>query len=113
MGRGLSELQKTVLRVAGEYEDETTFFSEVLIAHYGWESGWNMKWHDAPVLRMSAIGEGKYRSGQAALSRAVRRLAERGLVRKERVSADTWGYYKRTAVVLTDDGKREARRLRL
>ncbi len=108
----MSELQKTVLRVAGEYEDETTFFSEVLIAHYGWESGWNWNWHDGPVLRMSAIGEDKYRSGQAALSRAVRRLAERGLVSKERVSTGECGLYKRSAVVLTDDGKREARRLR-
>ncbi len=59
MGRGLSELQKTVLRVAGEYEDETTFFSEVLIAHYGWESGSYWNWQEGPGLRMSSTSEDK------------------------------------------------------
>jgi hypothetical protein len=98
MGRGLSQLQKKILLMA--YENRTQKarhqgvdlrYPDVLREWWGWEPvGW--RWEkgercDASSRHFSKqqIGERQYRSAEASLSRAVRRLEERGLVYRSRI----------------------------
>lgn len=112
MGRGLSDLQKAVLRRAGDQHDrrvdsrraggpqipDASYF-EVLADAYGWEP-WT--WHNFGGQHFSLvqIGESPYRNAVSALARACARFEARGLVR--RVS---WG------VMLTEKGVEKAREL--
>ena len=95
MGRGLSELQKTILLMAyghrGDGHGVELRYPEVLRECWGWEPvrrGWGEGRRSSPVRRhfsKAEIGEREYRSAQASLSRAVRRLEERGLVERGRL----------------------------
>jgi hypothetical protein len=88
VGRGLSELQKTILTIAAEEKDDpkrhnVALYNEVLARHYGWQTKHRYRgdvgpqgWH----FSKADIGEKEYRKARAALSRSASRLAERGLV---------------------------------
>ncbi len=114
MGRGLSELQKTMLTIAAEDKDDpkrhnVALYNEVLVRHYGWRpthrrgdvgpQGWHFSKRD--------IGEKEYRKARAAVSRSASRLAERGLV-DFMVFSLTERY---VGVRLTDEGAEVAKRL--
>ena len=118
MGRGLSDLQKSVMWIAYRnrmrewrqiVEHETkggadwtkrdeVFNQEVLVEHFGWWWPWKRSprdsthWHN---FSKAEIGGKKYSSAHAALSRAIGRLLKRGLLAWGR-----WGYN------LTDRGVR-------
>ncbi len=120
MGRGISDLQKSVLRIA--YRNRVREFclpecepgvkppcealrTEVLIEHFGfpqiwkgsprWRAdGWRWPWH-GQWIRKSAVGHRRYVSAHASLSRSSLRLVRRGLINE-----DPWGYN------LTDEGVR-------
>jgi len=88
LGRGLSELQKTILTIAAKEKDDpkrhnVALYNEVLARHYGWPIEYRGRlgvgpqgWH----FSKADIGEKEYRKARAALSRSASRLAERGLV---------------------------------
>ena len=120
MGRGISDLQKSVLRIA--YRNRVREFclpecepgvkppcealrTEVLIEHFGFAQigkgsprrradGWGWPWH-GQWIRKSAVGHRRYVSAHASLSRSTLRLVRRGLI-----TEDPWGYN------LTDEGVR-------
>ena len=108
MGRGLSELQRAILALAyrnrldrlehaktgdevytrGVYSIDL-YYAEVLREHFGWEVrgySWRPERESRPCwgqsFSMREIGERRYRSAQASLSRAVLRLEARGLVER-------------------------------
>jgi hypothetical protein len=119
MGRGLSELQKTILRMAAANEDDphvkySVSYAEVLRDYYGWQPekghhAWNKdgtKGHGWGFSK-ARIGEKEYRSARAALSRAATRLYERGLVEYvDHVLTNVT-----TGVCLTEEGREETLRL--
>ena len=111
MARGLSELQRAILALAlaikrrrgqeGLYDlDAPT----VLVAVYGF-----------PVTRdgiysfeRAKIGQGRYQAATAAVSKALRRLVERGLMERPRYGHGTLA---RGLVRLTPEGERLAETL--
>lgn len=98
MGRGLSLLQRTVLRVAAENrangaQPSTYDFAdaEVLMEHYRWPAERlcmpmnRAQVHAKPygqLFHNRDIGANQHNSGKAALSRALRRLERRGLIQR-------------------------------
>jgi hypothetical protein len=87
MGRGLSELQKAVLRHAAQ---RSHVCRAVLLAEvFGWtrKSGRPVRDY-GKNFRPAAIGQAKYRTDNASLSRALRRLTERGLLTDNRSLTD-------------------------
>jgi len=124
MARGLSELQKAILRLAyrnRQVRDERSvdlFYPEVLHEHFGWPIARTHSWRPEKGERpcgydryfsMREIGEAKYRKTQVSLSRAVSRLERRGLVE----SGWGFGWTGRGHAILdlTDEGVRVAERL--
>lgn len=111
MGRGLSPLQKSILRIAAKNHDREchggfehlrinslgkmssgcgcdAYYREVLFQHFGlpMKKHW-WRNHDEPireagghVFSMREIGEKRYRSIQASVSRAVDRLWKRDYI---------------------------------
>ncbi len=93
MGRGLSDLQKTILRLAlrnrnvgdggGPTWGVDVLHSEVLVEHFGWHgetrNQWGNRIQGGNIFDRLAIGPKAYASARAALSRAVARLEQRGL----------------------------------
>jgi hypothetical protein len=106
MGRGLSELQQTILQLALERRDHMAaigrlnhelrggdvYSQDVLVRHYGWpitygriDNGSRALYqgqahHFAPTV----IGPERYASDRTAVARALRRLQNRGLLCRER-----------------------------
>jgi hypothetical protein len=102
MGRGLSELQKTILRralsnrnaegrQAGAWGADV-YRAEILADYWGWKmhayppfyqqerSGWQRRAHASQRFSRRRIGAARYDAAQAAVTRAFQRLADRGLV---------------------------------
>lgn len=111
MGRGLSDLQDTILRMAlanrdvGRFDGADVYDAEVLARYFGWD-GIPTSHDRGPRFSVGAIGPGRYRSARASLSRAMGRLALRGLV--IRVSTMC---RRSSGVVLTEEGVDRARSL--
>lgn len=105
MGRGLSELQRTILRLAlvarrkpppdqswlppklreqlPPPSPEPLRLAEVLIRHWGWQPIPGRTSYDgAPKFDPEQIGRRRYNAARASLARAVRRLRERNLIRR-------------------------------
>jgi hypothetical protein len=126
MGRGLSELQKHILRLSLENqqairqlddEDRVPFdvtFSELLVVHYkfpivGCHWAASLRGKNRAVEKLlrrryakfdsHAIGLSRFASAQAALSRAFARLQERGLFSR---SCSLWP--RQIGGYLTDEG---------
>ena len=93
MGRGLSDLQKTILGLALENHDNhdgvdgakgvDVIYSEILVKHFGWKGNtrdrYGKRIYSFTVFDRAAIGAKAYASAEAAVSRAVLRLQQRGL----------------------------------
>ena len=116
----MSELQKTILRLAHEnrargegarvfadYQEGTDVtYPQVLAGYVGWE-GTGPRRRLFHQFSKKEIGEKPYRNAMASLSRAFGRLEARGLiVRTHSVMAAGW-----TGADLTDEGRAFARRL--
>jgi hypothetical protein len=109
MGRGLSELQKNILRLAyrnrrrGSGTGDTTN-SEVLIKVYQFPAHPPSPWHDsghAQIFYPAEIGVNRYRSASVSVAKAFNRLAKRGL------AARKYNY----GIILTDEGLKLAKLL--
>jgi CRP-like cAMP-binding protein len=119
VGRGLSELQKTILMLAHENRERgmgaqhlldggqigtDVKYPDVLEAYFGWEPDWRSRSSQYFDFSKVDIGEKAYRSARASLSRAFSRLEARGLiVRTHGVMAASW-----TGADLTEKGVKEA-----
>lgn len=130
MGRGLSDQQKTILRVAYQGRlrrmeirivgpEIDALVPELLAACFGWEprSPFRRPWREAgeDCERLNAgqhffsresIGRDTYNAARASMSRALRRLAARGLLEVEQGLYCGW-----TGVWLTEAGLRVAEEL--
>lgn len=115
MGRGLSPLQQTILRLAYQnrmadsgYQDEAradVFYCEIFESHYGWPSIWkNSRKAHGQKFTKAEVGERQYNAAHAAVSRAALRLEQRGLVTC--VRGFSWA-----GVNLTEAGNRIAKEL--
>jgi hypothetical protein len=86
MGRGLSPLQTTILIVASRRDILVT--AEVYQTLYGWTKHYVRssrdryeEWYGRWTWNVAAIGAIPYNRGAATVSRAIRRLVARGLLR--------------------------------
>lgn len=125
MPRGLSTLQKTILRLALEGRDYETlrprepnnrwngvdvYTAEIFaVAFLGNHDSvaTRKEWADCPGAQkfsLREIGEKEYRAAKASISRAIRRLEERGLV-----TASVGAFSRWTGVALTEAGLKVAR----
>jgi hypothetical protein len=118
MGRGLSELQKAILVMAYKNHiygtprwivDESPygadlFAPQVLSEFYGWPSVCTRIRKRGPNFDRQRIGEARYNSNRAAVSRAFKRLEARGLSIRHR------GLYW-SGITLTEEGKIVASKL--
>ena len=112
MGRGLSPLQQEILMMAWACKEKRDppwlTRHAILVQLWGWETAregltyWFEHWQQ---FDPSAIGARAYQSAMASLSRAIRRLRERGLVRFCVGESDVH------IVWLTEHGRIEAERL--
>lgn len=78
----LSKLQKSILRIALRNHlagKDRVYYSEILSEHYGFEIK-NRLDNCGQHFSRREIGAKRYSSAQAALSRAMRRLEDRGLI---------------------------------
>jgi hypothetical protein len=73
MGRGLSELQKTMLTVAPD-EYGNLDVRDAIAKYYGWQQ------HKYKHFSKTEIGRQKYMSGYMAARKAYNRLMARGLI---------------------------------
>jgi hypothetical protein len=103
MGRGLSELQKCILRLALKNREREqrrnardsgadVYLSEVLVEYFGFERDPDVFWGSKEPLRerlgtpkfsKATIRAKRYEAAQAALSRAALRLQERAAAYKK------------------------------
>ncbi len=116
MGKGLSPLQKTILQLAYENQGRQTpqtdvTYSEILVKYFGWElvdnsPSWaSMPWYQQSFSK-NDIGQAEYGRAMASVSRAVKRLQERGLIEKTHsLRAGGW-----SGANLTEVGKTQALR---
>ena len=79
MGRGLSDLQKDILRLALRYQNSVLTFM-VLREHWHWPLHKEAAHYEGHWFDPSLISEKPYNTARASLSRAFRRLETRGLV---------------------------------
>ena len=114
MGRGLSELQRTALaiayrnRQAGGVSDRNTvdaYYAEIMAEHYGFTPHPRVDLHSPgrQHFSRSKIGPERYDAAKAALSRAMKRLEERGLVVVAQGANSHW-----SGIELTDAGVQAA-----
>jgi hypothetical protein len=129
MGRGLSDLQATILRLAlANRETEgrgdsspgaDVLRAEVLAAYHGWD-GHAMRYgagygdsagsrdYGSQHFSEGRIGAGHYNAAHAALTRAFARLEARGLVLLVSGTSSRW-----SGAVLTPLGVEQARKLKV
>lgn len=87
MGRGLSELQKTMLELARESLtqnwDGYVFFNDVFVKFYGWpdpgKRGKGML-ESCGKFPKKKIGQKRYMAAKIAVRKSVQRLVKRGLI---------------------------------
>jgi hypothetical protein len=87
MGKGLSPLQRTILEIALEnrrsgntgFGRREAYHSEVFERYFGWQPRNDCK-RRYQRFTVSAIGEQRYRTAHASVSRAFKRLERRGLI---------------------------------
>jgi hypothetical protein len=100
MGRGLSELQRFILREAGKRG--RAYYADVLTGFFGWKPTPSRLPRTPGQQRFSRsrIGERRYAKTMATLSRACWRLGQRGLVTCLQGARSHW-----SGVELTDKGR--------
>jgi hypothetical protein len=99
MGRGLSDLQRFILKRASK--QERVYYAEVLRDFFGWTPMQTADWKrgklDSPghhSFSPQQIGKATYRNTLATLSRACRRLEKRGLVERLNGAYSLWAAVK-------------------
>lgn len=119
MGKGLSDLQRGILRIA--YTNRTrppadaelrrrrlmdVYKNEVILKLYMGRTGAisHYDWHGYLQTYIDALSPAEYRSAQAAVARAFKRLEERGLIVRDWRIGGTGGS-------LTHEGAKVASRL--
>lgn len=113
MSRGLSELQKTILRLAhenrrqgrGKSGDTGTdvYYAEVLVAYFDFPPKEDRRDNYGPAV----VGNKKYNRAKVSLHRAMWRLHDRGLVYCTRsMLAGAW-----SGAELSEEGEKVAGRL--
>jgi hypothetical protein len=109
MGKGLSELQKNILKLAyrnrcwGPSTGDTTN-SEILIEVYNFPAHTPRPWHtsgQAQIFYPAEIGVNRYRSASVSVVKSFNRLEKRGLARR--------GYNH--GITLSDEGIKVAKAL--
>lgn len=86
MARGLSKLQQAILLLgflnrAKPVGQECQFTRrEVLQLYYGWQPCRQSVRRSSRVFRRDQVGLAKYQAAQVSLTKAIKRLAKRGLV---------------------------------
>jgi hypothetical protein len=117
MGRGLSELQRFILKKAAG--QKRLHYAEVLVEFFGWQPEVALRHHPpgsrsyfgdewegeledpgAQYFSRRTIGEATYRKVMATLSRSCRRLQDRGLV-----TCLQGAYARWAAVSITEAGR--------
>jgi hypothetical protein len=113
MGRGLSDLQRFILRRAGE--QHRLYYAEIYVAYFGWPPTQPLRRHDGTDPQLVAgsladpgtlrfdpdtIGRERYHSTAVVVSRACSRLEERGLVTCLQATLSHW-----SGVAITDAGR--------
>jgi hypothetical protein len=121
MGRGMSDLQKTILRRAlsnkirenrNDEKGADVYGAEIAADHFGWTLPPYFYREDLQrcvgrrVFSKQEIGEQRYSSVRAAICRAILRLEERGLGYKRRGACSQW-----TGFTLTEEGVQAAEKL--
>jgi hypothetical protein len=96
MGRGLSDLQRYILRRTGEQEHLS--YTEILTDCCGWEPQWSLP--GAQQCDPVAIGRKRYHNTYITVSRACRRLWARGLFAWVSGTRGHW-----TGVAITEAGR--------
>lgn len=118
MGRGLSDFQTHILFMASDKIHEgrresrgwqagnwpDLFISEILVEFFWWKPERHGSVLGCHHFSKTAIGEEHYNATMATISRAIRRLDERGLVRRDR---------KLKGIFLTPSGEETIERIRL
>ncbi|MCX5887936.1 MAG: hypothetical protein NTY36_00620 [Deltaproteobacteria bacterium] len=102
MGRGLSGLQKDILRLA--QDSQGIRVRDLLEKLWGWPA---QPWKDGQVFDKATIGAQEYNRGHATLSRTIERLRQRSLIR---IFKDVTRYG--TMISLTSAGIEAAQGLR-
>ncbi len=125
MGRGLSDLQKKLLTMAYERRHQSDkcdidlFTHEALSELYDFED-WKAEWYmqtwqhqegrglarGGHHFDVQSIGKNRYSAAHAAVSRAFKRLEQRGLVTRYYGAYSQW-----TGIKLTDGGLHVAKLL--
>lgn len=91
MGRGLSPLQRTILTLADEHP--RLLAARVLLEYYGFDA--NNGWRDPDKLgqqhfQVHPSHRAAFHAAYAAVSRATRRLVDRGLLEQWSSLDGTW-----------------------
>jgi hypothetical protein len=105
MGRGLSELQGWILRVAAVGPLQR---KEICLHYFGWEPTIALAnpnriptwWHGSKIFDPDRIGRAEYNRVMATISRACRRLEARGLITQAAGAFSNWH-----RVEITDAGR--------
>jgi DNA-binding MarR family transcriptional regulator len=110
MGRGLSDLQKYILKEAAaqnpnERGNQWLYNHDIFMGYYGWEPHIrNYDMRAANNFLPSAIGEKKYNAAHVAVRKACDRLEQRGLIN----CISSYGRRSWAAVEITDKGREVA-----
>ena len=122
MGRGLSDLQKRILKLAlthtrsrvpedywASTDDPERLYNHQIFEHlYGWQPGPLAMWQRTPTFKPDDIGTKAYRSAKVIVHKSCRRLESRGLVTI--FDAD---FLNRKGIVLTPEGREIAEKIKL
>jgi hypothetical protein len=103
MGRGLSELQRYILR--GAEAKPRLYHAEVLAGYFGWVAVHPLRYDchgkltnpDRQHFSRKEIGAVKYRTTRTSLTRACQALERRGLVRCVLSKSSNWSGVELTA----------------
>jgi hypothetical protein len=104
MGRGLSDLQRYILRETAR--QGIIFRVHILAGYFRWPSDYRIPQGDPGAcgdktryFSKHEIGQRRYEAGMASVSRAVSRLIQRGLLEEKR-----WAYHPGIGHELTVKG---------
>lgn len=96
MGRGLSDLQRWILKAAEERD--RLYYSDICEGYFGWTKIDGRSGPGAQKFDRAAIGAAEYNRVMATVSRSCRRLEARGLVHRIEGVYTRW-----TAIVLNTE----------
>jgi len=101
MGRGLSDLQKFILKAAAAKPEGTLYNYEICMGYYRWKPNRRNPGAAENNFLPAEIGENKYNSAFVAIRKAYLRMEKRGLVR----CVYSWQRRSWAGVDITDRGR--------